>query len=145
MASIVYDDDKPAGLGGRYSIARIALIGAVLGALYVGLTALLNNWTDSISMAGNIATVLVALIGIVVMVRLRMVQPLLVAVASAASLWGLSGLTDGLVWFETMAWAVALYCLAYALFSWISRYDRVVPVLSIIAMIIITIRIVIVS
>ena len=145
MASIVYDDDKSAGLGGRYSIARIALIGAILGLLYFGLTSLLNIWADSINVAGDIATVLTALIGIIIMVRLRMVQPLLVAAATGASLWGLSGLTDGLVWGEVIAWSIVLYCLAYALFSWISRYNRVVPVLSVVAMIIITIRIVIVS
>ncbi|HRN90771.1 MAG TPA: hypothetical protein PLZ58_02270 [Candidatus Saccharibacteria bacterium] len=143
-----------------YSAWRITAVGAALGAVYWGLTALIDyfiitpvfcrsagNTTvclNSVSVSGDIATILVAVIGIAIMIRLRIMQPLIIAVASAAVLWGLGGWTNGLAWGEIVAWSALLYGLAYLLFSWIARYNRIVPVLVYIVAIILIIRIMLV-
>ena len=145
MAKVIIEDEKVKNLGGTYSILRIAIIGVVSGLLYFGLTALLNSKIDSIEMSGNIATVLVAFVSVIAMMGLRMVQPLLVTSASGATLWGLSSLTNGLQTLEVVLWSAFLYAICYMLFSWMSRYNRVVPVLLVTAMIIISMRMIIAS
>lgn len=143
-----------------YSPWHIAAVGAALGAAYWALTALIDYFIispvfcrsagntlvciNSVSVSGDIATILVAVIGIALMIRLRIMQPLIIAVASAAVLWGLGGWTNGLAWGEIVAWSALLYGLSYLLFSWISRYTRIVPVLIYIIAIVLTIRIILV-
>jgi len=144
MAKIIKWDTESQTIGTSYSFWRIALFGALLGVIYWGLTVLINRFIDSISISGNIASILVATLGIILMLRFRMAQPLIVAVAAGASLWGLSQWTNGLGWIEIIAWSALLYGLVYTLFSWIARYARVVPVLIAIILIIIILRITIV-
>jgi hypothetical protein len=72
-------------------------------------------------LAGKISTVLVATGAIFGMIRLRVVRPIIVAVASAVLLWELSAILSGLFWLETLAWSVLLYAISYALFGWIAR------------------------
>ena len=59
-----------------------------------------------------------------VMIKLRMVQPLIVSVATASVLWGLAEWTNGLALWEVILWNVATYMTAYLLFCWIVRYDK---------------------
>lgn len=119
---------------------HIILMGASLGLLYSGLTLYLSKFVGLSSAAGDIATIIVATVGIIVMLNLRMARPLLVAVASAVSLWGLSKLTDGLGWFEVLVWSVLVYGLAYFLFSWLTRYKKITPVLIAIIIIVVIVR-----
>lgn len=143
-----------------YSPWRIAAVGAVLGVAYWALTAIIDYLIispvfcrptgnvsiciNSISVSGDIATILVAVVGIAIMVRLRFMQPLIIAVASAAVLWGLSGWTNGLLWGEIVAWSALLYGLSYLLFSWVSRYTRIVPVMIYVVAIVLVLRIILV-
>ncbi|HUC96516.1 MAG TPA: hypothetical protein VMR16_02515 [Candidatus Saccharimonadales bacterium] len=120
---------------------QIVLIGAVLGILYSGLTAALLKFTGLVGVAGDIATILVGTVGIIIMLNLRMARPLLVAVASAISLWGLAKLTDGLGWLEVVAWSALLYALSYLLFAWLTRYKHVIPVLVAVIVIVVIVRI----
>ena len=76
------------------------------------------------------------------MLNLHMARPLLVATASTISLWGLAQLTSGLGWLEIILWSVLLYCLAYTLYSWISRYKQTLPVLIAIIIIVVSLRII---
>lgn len=141
-----------------YSAWRIASVGAALGVFYWALTWLIDYFiispvfcrsvantmvcVNSVSVSGDIATILIAIIGTAVMIRLRMMQPLIITVASAVTLWGLSGWTNGLMWAEIAAWSALLYALSYLLFSWVSRYTRLIPVVISIVLIIIIVRIV---
>ena len=77
--------------------------------------------SDATGMAGNIATIIVTTIAVIVMVRLRVIRPIIIAVASAALLWGLAAWAEGLFWLEIIAWSIGLYAIAYGLFSWIAR------------------------
>jgi hypothetical protein len=120
---------------------QIVLIGIVLGILYSGLTAALLKYTSLIGVAGDIATILVGTVGLVIMLNLRMARPLLVAVATAISLWGLAKLTDGLGWLEVVAWSALLYSLSYLLFAWLTKYKHVIPVLIAVIIIVATVRI----
>lgn len=143
MATFFKWEADPQDVGSIYSFWRIALIGAALGAIYWGLTALLSNYVNSTSISGDISTIVIAVLGIIVMMRLNMAQPLAIAVASGSALWGLSLWTSGLVVGEIIAWSVLLYTLAYAIFSWVARYTHVVPVLICIALVVVSVRIVI--
>jgi hypothetical protein len=120
---------------------HIILIGAFLGVLYCGLTSYLSKFIGLTSVAGDISTIIIATIGIILMLNLGMARPLLVAVASAISLWGLSKLTDGLGWLELLIWSALIYGLAYLLFSWLTRYKKIIPVLITAIIVVIIVRI----
>lgn len=157
MAQIIETDIEPQIAGVSKSLLQSAIIGLILGVVYFGLTALIDQIiigqifckgnTDSILcsrslvISGDIATILVATLGIGLMLRLYMARPLIVSLATAVSLWGLSKWTDGLGWFEILAWSSLLYIVSYLLFSWIVRYMKVVPVFVVVALIVIVTRV----
>ncbi|MEI7689596.1 MAG: hypothetical protein WCI79_01360 [Candidatus Saccharibacteria bacterium] len=140
MAKIINPSTDSKATAVYYSVWRVALVGAVLGAILWGLTILSRNFL-SLSSAGDIATILAAAIGVAAMIYLRMTQPFITAVAAGVALWGIAVWSDGLGWAEVVAWNVALYCLAYVLFSWVARYARAVPVLIAISAIVIMVRV----
>lgn len=160
MAKLILDDSQPRAVSLSYSWWIMVLIGAALGVLYWGLTLLVGHFiidplfcgdavnastcSSSVEISGNVAGILVATIGLGVLVRLGVLRPLIVAIATAAALWGLAGWTDGLGWAEVAAWSALLYGLCYVLFSWISRYAKSVPVLVAAVAIVIIARIVLV-
>ena len=141
MAKIIESKVDSRTVSQSYSIWRTALLGMVLGVIFWILTAIISRYSNSIQITGDVATILVATIGIIVMVRQRASRPLLVTIAAAVSLWGLALWTEGLVWGETLAWSVLLYALAYILFSWIVRYARIIPVTIIALIIVVFVRI----
>ena len=142
MAKIISSSTDLQAPGVVYSVWKIALTGAALGAIFWGLTSFLVGFL-SLAVAGDIATILVLIAGVGLMIFLRMPQPLITALASAASLWGLATWSDGLGWAEVLAWGVGLYCLAYILFSWAARYVKIVPAVAAILVIVIIARIVV--
>jgi len=142
MAEVIDNDDELNPTFAPYSIWRVTLIGAIFGLLYWGLTSIINLATNSIYIAGDIATVVISTFAILLMVRMRMAQPLIIAVASGLALWGLAGLTSGLAIYEVIIWSVLLYAVSYALFSWLTKINQVVPVLLLVALLIVIVRIV---
>ncbi len=145
MAQVILDDNQPRSISASYSWWVLALIGVATGALYWLLTITVGHFiiepmfcsssanastcSNSVSIAGNVAGILVATIGLGILVRLQVLRPLIIAISTAILLWGLSGWTEGLGWAEIIAWSSILYGLSYVLFSWVSRYTRSVPVL----------------
>jgi hypothetical protein len=75
------------------------------------------------------------------MLALRVARPLVVVIATSASLWGLAEWTGGFGWIEIIAWDTLLYAISYMLFSWIARYAKTVPVLIVIITIVVLIKI----
>lgn len=158
MAKIITNNTESQLISGTYSVWKIALIGVASGLLYWLLTVLISAYIihpifchsssnaltclSSTAISGNIATILVAVIGVIAMVRFYMAQPLIVAVTAAAALWGLSQWTIGLPVAEIIIFSLITYVLAYILFSWVTRYDRIWPVLVVILIIIMATRIV---
>lgn len=157
MAKVIKTDTGSQLISNSYSLWKMALIGAVSGLLFWLLTMLIQKYIinpmycssaassltclNSLSISGNIAMIAIAVIGIVAMVMLRMVQPLIIAVAATATLWGLAQWTDGLSIVEIIIWSILVYTLAHILFSWIARYDRLLPVLIVISVVILAARI----
>lgn len=143
MAKIIENDIELQSTTLTYSLWRVIIVGLVLGLIYCGLIALLNSFINSISICGDVSTIVIATLGIIIMVRLNMAQPLIIAVATSTSLWGLANWTNGLGIFEVIIWSMFLYSLSYTLFSWIARFTKVVPVLLSIAIIITILRVIV--
>jgi len=158
MAKVIIDETQPQVVSMSYSWWRMALIGAALGIVFWTLAFIVSHFivdplfcrssvnalvcSNSVGLAGNIASILVAVVGLVILVRLRVLRPLIVVIATAVVSWGLASWTEGLAWGEIAFWSALLYGLSYVLFSWISRYSRTVPVLISVALIVIVARIV---
>ena len=96
---------------------------------------------NATSIAGNIAAVVTALLAVLALVKMNIAQPVIIAVGSAALLWGLAGWTNGLFWIESIAWAVVLWALSFGLFAWITRYTRMIPAIIVALVIVVIIRI----
>jgi len=124
------------------SLWQSVILGVLVGLLFWVLSAAIKSWVNAENTAGDIATVLVATVGTMMMVKLSMVRPLVVAVATAISLWGLVSWTSGLGWVEIMVWDVILYTLAYVLFSWLVRNKQFTPIAFAIVIVVVTIRII---
>jgi hypothetical protein len=138
VVKVIVDDSQADPLYKVYSWRKLASIGLLLGIgywvlsilltyyvidpLFCGSQANVSSCANSTLLAGDIATIIIAFIGIGILVRSAVARPIVVAIASLTALWGLSGLTEGLFWLEAVAWSAFLYGLTYVLFSWISRY-----------------------
>jgi len=117
---------------------RTIALGAALGLIFWIFTVLIGRYVveplvckdlvdaavcvDAVPVAGKIATILVAVLGVIAMVRVGIARPIIIAVATAALLWNLAGWTQGLFWLESIVWSVLLYAFCFALFAWITRH-----------------------
>jgi hypothetical protein len=145
MVQVIQEETYPQSISMSFSWWQIALTGLGIGVLYFVLTFLVGhfvidalycgaslnaeNCSNSMSISGNIATILVGAIGLGVMVSLRVVRPIIVVIATGVSLWGLSVWTVGLAWGEIVALSALLYGLSYVLVAWICRYNETIPVI----------------
>lgn len=159
MAKVIKREVESQVLSSSYNLWQVILIGISSGLLYWGFTAFIgkyiinsffcnnisNNLTclDAVSIAGNIASIIIAITSIFVMLRFRLSRPLVVAVAVVAALWGLSSWTIGLLIGEIIFWNVVTYILAYLLFSWVARYMKAATVLVVMSAVILMVRIVV--
>ena len=160
MARLIVPDSDSTMVAHTYNWWQIALLGASIGVLQWGLSLLIGGFVvdqilcrsttiiascaQSAVVAGNIATIMTSVIGLVVLVRMRVLRPIVVVVASAVLLWSLPVMSAGLAWGEVVFWSALLYGLAYSVFAWFSRYVRTIPVLlattAVIALMLIIVR-----
>lgn len=136
MARVI-TDERSVVIKPWWARVRIVFTGAVLGLIWWILTALLRMYVieplacrdlssaascvDSFGVAGSIATIIVAVLGIFALVRTLQPRPIIIAVASAAVLWTLGQYLNGLAWYEVLLWAIVLYAATYVLFGLIAR------------------------
>ncbi len=132
----VADDEKPKFI----DIDRQSLGFAGIAGLAVGVSTWLVSWflqnvilnpivchssattcASNGDIAFNIAAVLMAVAGVVALVRKGIYRPVLVAGAAVISLWSLQALLSNLGWLEALAWTAILYALAYVLFTWVLK------------------------
>jgi hypothetical protein len=140
---------------GTQQLIQIALLGVGLGAAYWLLTQIIRQvilvpllcgdpstsaCLGASDTSGAIATVVVAIVGVLGLVRLSVYRPLIIVVAAAISLWGLSSWVAGLQWFEGLAAAVILYAVSYVTFSWLVRPRAFAPAMIIVAVVVILAR-----
>lgn len=138
-------ESKPAIIeqDARLSV-RVALTGAVMGILVWGIAVLLERFVlravfcgdpsaaacvNLTTYSGNIAAVVVAIIGVVALVRFGVFRPLLIVLGAAISLWGLAAWLTDLSMIEQVGWSIALYTLLYSLYAWVARIRHTVVVI----------------
>lgn len=79
---------------------------------------------DQAGLAFALATVITVVMATVVLARQLVYRPLLITLASAITLWGISGYLSGLQLgsIEQALWLMLLYGLSYTLFGWLLRF-----------------------
>ena len=156
MAKTIIEDEQL----NRYSLRswiRVIIYGAVVGLVYWLLALAISklivepfacrqiveaaSCVNASVVAGKITTVIVTALAIGGMVRMSVTRPIIIAIAAAIVLWPLAEYTQGLFWLESLAWAVGLYTVVYALFGWIARAAGVAIAVILAAVIAIGIRI----
>lgn len=119
-------------------LASVIILGAFVGLLTWGAGWLLGTYVFDPILCGAgdtrcgmapqygeiTATILVAVLALLGLVRLRVFRPMLVVLAATITLWGLVGMLTALEWYWVAAASVTLYALAYGLFVWIVRIRR---------------------
>lgn len=118
------------------ALFQVVLLGAGLGVLYWLLTLLIKQivfvplfcgdptnsaCVGATGSAGVIALIITTIAGLLGLVRLAIYRPLLVVLAAAVCLWGVSAWTANMYWFEALAWTIVLFALCYTLFTWLVR------------------------
>jgi hypothetical protein len=141
---------------GRLSL-KVAATGIVLGIAVWGLTVLLERFVlrglfcgdpsaaacvNITTYAGNIATVIVAIVGVVALVRLNVFRPLLIVLGGAISLWGMAAWLQNLGMVEQVLWSALLYALLYSLYAWVARIRNAVMVLIVFALVALATRLI---
>lgn len=117
-------------------LARIGAIGAVIGALSVGLYVLFHTYifqavlcrdqaNTACGQAATYAAITTAFIAsfvaVVVLAHIRVYRPLLIILAAILALWGIQSIVVVLPWYWALAGMIAVGALAYSLFAWIAR------------------------
>lgn len=112
------------------------ILGAATGLLIWLIGMLLNRYLfdtyfcqgDTVSQCGNAknyavtaATLIGGSVALAGLIRLRVYRPLLVLVASLLSAWGIIQLSWDVNWLLGLLAVVALYALAFGVFSWVAR------------------------
>jgi hypothetical protein len=90
--------------------------------------------------AGGIATIIAGFAGLLGLVRIGVFRPMLVVLAAAIVLWGLSDWIAYMPWFEAIAWSVLLYALCYVMLGWIVRLRAFVPAMIVVLVVVILAR-----
>lgn len=116
---------------------QIVYIGLGMGLLWWILTAILRQYVveplacrdlatasaciNSMGISGNIAAVLVAVLGTWLLIRYLQPRPIIIALGSLLLLWDLASLLNGLPWWATLLWGLFFYAASYVLFSLVAR------------------------
>lgn len=136
--------------------AKIAWIGLGAGLSWWILTSILKQYVveplacrdlatatacvDSFGIAGSIAAIIVAILGVLVLIRAFQPRPIVIALSTAVLLWDLGAFLAGLVWWETLLWALFFYGVSYVLFQLTARITNTALSLVVAAVVVIVIR-----
>lgn len=140
MAKIITNDSNIEPALVSYSIIYFVIIGAIFGLIYLTLSSMISVFTCSVENIANISAIVIMAISIFVMIKMKMAFSFIISIASGISLIGLFGWTLGLPLIEVLFWQIALYTIAYATFSWITRINNAILSSFIIFIIIIVLR-----
>ena len=117
-------------------LARIGAIGAVIGALSVGLYVLFHAYifqavlcrdqakaacAQAATYAAITTAFIASFVAVVVLAHIRVYRPLLIILAAILALWGIQSIVAVLPWYWALAGMIAVGALAYSLFAWIAR------------------------
>lgn len=152
-------EDKPAAIMAMSAaqMLQIFLLGAVIGLVVWALTLFLERYVFQALLchgsqvtrcsldtqyAEAAATIIAAGAGLYFLVKAQIFRPLLIALAAAASLWGIVGLTDLLPWYGVGLCTVGLYAAAYLLYAWIARMRAFWFVVIVFLVLVVTVRLI---
>ena len=80
---------------------------------------------NAVGVSGSIAAALIAAVGIFLLVHFSQPRPIIISAATAAVLWNLGSMMDGIAWYFVVLWALLFYAVSYSLFSLVARIPRV--------------------
>ena len=144
---------------GRELMATIA-VGVGVGLLVALVSYLMNTFVFGVVLcrpqssaecgqaphyAAFVAMIVGAIAGVVTLARLRVYRPLLIVIAAAIALWGVSAMLSGLAWYWFVAILAVIFGLAYGLFSWASRLRSFILAIVVVIVLIVAIRYVLVA
>lgn len=95
---------------------------------------------DSFGVAGSIAAIIVAVLGVLVLIRAFQPRPIVIALSTAVLLWDLGAFLAGLSWGETLLWSLFFYGVTYVLFTLVARINNTALSLVSAAVVVILIR-----
>lgn len=137
MAKLVHDDMYPHAVRTRFAWLGLFGVGIGIGSLYILLAYVVHSFLleplycgktldavacqSSMENAGNIASIILFVLGALVLALLRIRYALVVALATTITLWGLSGWVQGLLWYEMWGIGILLYALSYSVYAWIMQ------------------------
>lgn len=158
MAELVTTDvDTRIATFSRRSVITVAIIGALVGLLtwllVLGFERLViqplfctaNSFAicaNGGTIASNLATIFATVFGAFALVRYAYYRPLVIAIAAACILWGLTPALGGLSWYEGLIWTILLAALTYVTFAWLTRLRHFVIMLVIVAVAVVAIRLI---
>jgi hypothetical protein len=159
MAKLVHDASYPNAIRVAFAWWKLLLIGIGLGSIFVLLAYLIHTYVldpmycgkfldgtacqASVENAGNIANIIVFVIGTLMVALIRVRYAVIVSLASAITLWGLSGWTKGLPAYEVWGFAVLLYVASYLAYAWITQTRKFLMTGVLVAIIVVGIRVII--
>lgn len=139
-------------------VSRIILVGAGVGLLVALMAELIARFfigpvfcrtADTAAVCSsaetygfNAALVIVSIVAVVVLVKLNVFRPLLVALGPAISLWSLSKPLGSLQVLEYGFWIVTLFSLAYVLFFWVLRVRSFIAAIIAFIIVLVAIRLI---
>lgn len=136
-------------------LINILVVGGIVGLLVWGLGFLLNRYIFDVYLCQNevsnqcayaknyaagLAAVLVSFAALAVLLRFRIYRPLLVLIAAMVSMWGVVQLGWNFPWYQGALIALALYALAFGVFSWIGRVRDFWITLIIVSVLVVAVR-----
>lgn len=121
MAKVV-EDNQQVVVPSWWNSLSIVAIGVAIGLLWWVILSLFNRFALNLpATTSGVAGVLVAVTGILALIRYSYTRPLIIAVASAVVLWRLGVYIDGLAWYESLFWPSLFFGLSYWLFSMVAH------------------------
>lgn len=138
-------------------LVQVAIVGVVIGAVEWLLTLLVRqvimvpmfcSGTDRLGCGGAtdsaafFALLLGGIVGLMGLVRISVFRPLVIVLASAITLWGISGWLTGAPWYQVLGWFIVLNGLTYATYAWLVRPRAFAPALALVIVVVVLARLV---
>jgi hypothetical protein len=147
-------DEERAALLAPMTIKQLfgaGLIGLMIGLIAWGVGSIVDQYVlqvlfcqgacaETAPYAVAIGSVVGAALGLFGLVKLRVLRPLLVVVASMAALWNMSLIVAELPLYGVVLVNVLSYAVMYALFAWLARLRSMYVVLGLFLVIVVTMR-----
>lgn len=138
-------------------LLRIALVGALVGALTWGAALLLDAYVfkgmlcqgsaqakcaTSLSYSSATASILIAGLGLLGLIKLQVFRALLVVIMATISLWGLQVTLGAWSWQGAVLASVLLSAISYSLFAWVVRIRAFLMAVIVAVVLVVVIRLV---